>query len=144
MTSSWHSPSQLTASITLDFYLSSWAWRKILNEHRIYCNKSCKLHVIHASFFISVHSFNWSVEVDMVGVGRKERVDSSIFFFPFLFLVRKLHKEEYPNCNHTIKCANCKINREIMLNSDIYYINFFFQDWVIYDITLFMVGYLTL
>ena len=112
MTSGWHSPSQLTALITLDFCLSSWAWRYILNEHRIYCNKSCKLHVIYASLCHDLSSCgNWSGEVDMVR-GKKREWVLVWDLFIYLFNVRKFHKEEYPDCNNTMKCTSYKINRE--------------------------------
>ena len=51
---------------------------------------------------------NWSGEVDMVR-GRKE---NGFWFFFFFVYVRKFHKEEYPNCNNTMKCTSCKINRK--------------------------------
>ena len=89
MTSGWHSPSQLTALITLDFCLSSWAWRYILNEHRIYCNKSCKLHVIYASLCHDLSSCgNWSGEVDMVRGKKREWVLVwDLFIYLFIFLM---------------------------------------------------------
>ena len=92
MTSSWHSPSQLTALITLDFCLSSWAWRYILNEHRIYCNKSCKLHVIYASLCHDLNSCgNWSGEVNMVRGKKRQWVLVFFYFYYFIWgsFVRK-------------------------------------------------------
>ena len=65
---------------------------------------------------ISVHAVTDQVKLTWLG-GRKESgfwfwFWFGIYLFIYFFNVRKFHKEEYPDCNNTMKCTSCKINRE--------------------------------